>query len=482
MKELQTDVVVIGAGTAGLSAYRNAKQHTPNVLMIESGPYGTTCARVGCMPSKLLIAAAEAAHAIEAAPGFGVHSSKPVIDGKAVMARVRSERDRFAGFVVEAVDEINADDKIRGYAKFLDSNRVQIDEHTIITAKRFVIATGSRPAYPGVFNNFGDKLIINDDVFDWEDLPESVAVFGPGVIGLELGQALHRLGVKVKLFGVGGAIGPITDPVVKDYANKVFAEEFFVDTDSNVSDMTQVDGKPQLTYVDKNGEKQTEQFDYVLAATGRVPNVDKLGLENTAIALDERGVPFADTHTMQCGDSNIFIAGDASNMIPLLHEASDQGTIAGQNAGRFPDVRNGLRRAPIAAVFSDPQIAMVGETYKQITTRLGECGCFETGEVSFENQGRSRVMLKNKGHMRVYAEQGSGLFLGAEFIGPQAEHIAHLLAWAVQNKMTVPQMLDMPFYHPVIEEGLRTALRDLNAKLKFGPDIINHCMECGPGA
>jgi len=482
MKELQTDVVVIGAGTAGLSAYRNAKQFTQNVLMIESGPYGTTCARVGCMPSKLLIAAAEAAHSIEIAPAFGDHSSKPVIDGNAVMARVKSERDRFAGFVVEAVDEIPSEDKIRGYAQFLDANRVQIDDHTIITAKRFVIATGSRPSYPGVFNNFGDRLIINDDVFDWDDLPESVAVFGPGVIGLEIGQALHRLGVKVKLFGVGGAIGPLTDPVVKDYANTVFAEEFYVDTDSNVSDMKKVGNKAELTYTNKQGIKHTEQFDYVLAATGRVPNTDKLGLENTGIDLDERGVPTADAHTMQCGDSHIFIAGDASNMIPLLHEASDQGTIAGQNAGRYPQVRAGLRRAKIAAVFSDPQIAMVGESFKEISERLGSCDCFEIGEVSFENQGRSRVMLKNKGHMRVYAEHGTGLFLGAEFIGPQAEHIAHLLAWAVQNKMTVPQMLDMPFYHPVIEEGLRTALRDLNAKLKFGPDILNHCMECGPGA
>ncbi|MBT1450414.1 dihydrolipoyl dehydrogenase [Glaciecola sp. XM2] len=482
MQQIQTDVVVIGAGTAGLSAYRNAKTYTQNVLMIEAGPYGTTCARVGCMPSKLLIAAAEAAHAIEMAPAFGVNSSTPTIDGKAVMARVKRERDRFAGFVVEAVDEIPEQDKIKGYAKFLDANRIQIDDHTIITAERFVIATGSRPSYPGVFNNFGDKLIINDDVFDWDDLPESVAVFGPGVIGLEIGQALSRLGVKVKLFGVGGAIGPLTDPVIRDYANKVFAEEFYVDTNSSVSDMMQVGDKAQLTYVDKEGVKQTEQFDYVLAATGRVPNIDKLGLENTGIELDERGVPVADPHTMQCSASNIFIAGDASNMIPLLHEAADQGTIAGTNAGRFPDVRVGLRRATIAAVFSDPQIAMVGETYKQITQRLGECGCFEVGEVSFENQGRSRVMLKNKGHMRLYAEQGTGLFIGAEFMGPQAEHIAHLLAWAVQNKMTVPQMLEMPFYHPVIEEGLRTALRDLNAKLKFGPDIVNMCMECGPGA
>lgn len=482
MKQLQTDVVVIGGGTAGLSAYRNAKQFTQNVMMVESGPYGTTCARVGCMPSKLLIAAAESAHAIEMAPAFGVHSTKTLIDGKAVMARIKSERDRFVGFVLDAVEDFPDEDKISGHAKFLDKNRLQIDDHTIITAERFVIATGSRPNYPNAFNKFGDRLVVNDDVFDWDDLPESVAVFGPGVIGLEIGQALHRLGVKVKLFGVGGSIGPLTDPVIKDYANKVFAEEFFVDTDSDVSDMTTVGDKAQLTYTDKQGEKHTEQFDYVLAATGRIPNVDKLGLENTEIELNEHGVPYADPHTMQCGESNIFIAGDASNMVPLLHEASDQGSIAGQNAGRYPDIRTGLRRAKISAVFSDPQIAMVGESFNQLTERLGNCGCFEVGEVSFEDQGRSRVMLKNKGHMRVYAEHGSGLFLGAEFIGPSAEHIAHLLAWAIQNKMTVPEMLDMPYYHPVIEEGVRTALRDLNANLKFGPDIVNHCMECGPGA
>ena len=91
-------------------------------------------------------------------------------------------------------------------------------------------------------------------------------------------------------------------------------------------------------------------------------------------------------------------------------------------------------------------------------------------------------MRKNKGLLRVYGEQGTGLFLGAEMVGPAAEHIAHLLSWAVQAKMTVPQMLDMPFYHPVIEEGVRTALRNLNANLRFGPDIIEHCIECGPGA
>ncbi|MEZ8386279.1 dihydrolipoyl dehydrogenase, partial [Vibrio splendidus] len=146
-----------------------------------------------------------------------------------------------------------------------------------------------------------------------------------------------------------------------------------------------------------------------------------------------------------------------------------------------PEIRAGLRRSKISAVFSDPQIAMVGETYKEIITRLGTCGCFATGEVSFENQGRSRVMLRNKGILHVYGEQGTGRFLGAEMMGPNAEHLAHLLAWAHQKKMTVSEMLDMPFYHPVIEEGVRTALRDLNAKLHLGPEMVKHCLDCGPG-
>ncbi|WP_305373770.1 dihydrolipoyl dehydrogenase [Photobacterium leiognathi] len=482
MKTLNVDVAVIGGGTAGLGSYRAAKAHTDSVVMIEGGPYGTTCARVGCMPSKLLIAAAESVHNIEKAPAFGVHPQGDiVINGREVMDRVKRERDRFVGFVLEGVDEIPAEDKISGYAKFLDDHTLQVDDHTIINAKRIVIATGSRPAYPGVWNELGDRLVVNDDVFNWDDLPNSVAVFGPGVIGLELGQSLNRLGVNVTMFGLGGQVGPLTDPEVMAYANKAFNEEFYLDPNVQVESMKRVGDQVEIQYVTKSGELARILVDYVLAATGRRPNVDNLNLESTSLTLDERGVPTADYYTMQTSVDSIFIAGDASNQIPLLHEAADQARIAGDNAGRFPEIRAGLRRTKISAVFTDPQIAMVGETYKEITTRLGTCGCFETGTVSFENQGRSRVMLRNKGMLHVYGEQGTGRFLGAEMIGPDAEHLAHLLAWAHQNKMTVAEMLDMPFYHPVIEEGVRTALRDLNAKLRLGPDMIKHCLDCGPG-
>lgn len=493
----RVDVAIIGAGTAGLGAYREAKKYTEHVVLIEGGPYGTTCARVGCMPSKLLIAAAEAAHSIEKAPMFGVSSGPVVVDGQAVMQRVRSERDRFAGFVVESVEEIPAAERIRGYAAFEDDHRLNIrlegGGDITLHADRIVIATGSRPTYPGMFNGLGDRLLINDSVFELETLPESVAVFGPGVIGLELGQALSRLGVDVRVFGIGGGLGATRDPDIRTYAKKAFNEEFYLDPDADVKGLERIDesGKVHVEIAYRHREKGDiiERFDYVLAATGRRPNVDTLGLENTSLALDDRGVPLFDRFTLQAqlknaadtkASSHVFVAGDANNDIPLLHEAADEGRIAGGNAGSYPRVMAGHRRAPLAVVFTDPQIAAVGLTLDQVKDRCH--ACYATGKVSFENQGRSRVIGKNKGLLKVYGEQGTGLFLGAEMFGPAAEHIAHLLSWAVQKRMTVSEMLDMPFYHPVIEEGVRTALRDLNSNLNIGPEVVENCLDCGPGA
>ncbi|QOG52201.1 dihydrolipoyl dehydrogenase [Neisseria gonorrhoeae] len=466
MKKIQADIVVIGGGTAGMGAFRNARLHSDNVYLIENNVFGTTCARVGCMPSKLLIAAAEARHHALHTDPFGVHLDKDsiVVNGEEVMRRVKSERDRFVGFVVTDVEEWPADKRIMGSAKFIDEHTVQIDDHIQIAAKSFVIATGSRPVILPQWQSLGDRLIINDDVFSWDTLPKRVAVFGPGVIGLELGQALHRLGVKVEIFGLGGIIGGISDPVVSDEAKAVFGEELKLHLDAKTEVKLDADGNVEVHW-EQDGEKGVFVAEYMLAAVGRRPNVDNIGLENINIDKDARGVPVADPLTMQTSIPHIFIAGDASNQLPLLHEAADQGKIAGDNAGRYPNIGSGLRRSTIGVVFTSPQIGFVGLKYAQVAAQY-QTDEFVIGEVSFKNQGRSRVMLVNKGHMRLYAEKATCRFIGAEIVGPAAEHLAHLLAWAHQMKMTVPQMLDMPFYHPVIEEGLRTALRDADAKLK----------------
>jgi dihydrolipoamide dehydrogenase len=459
---LDVDVAVIGAGTAGLAAYRTARAAGARAVVIEGGAYGTTCARVGCMPSKLLIAAAEAAHAIHKAPGFGVYPGGELrIDGREVMERLRRERDRFVGFVLKGIESIPEADRIRGYARFVDRGTLQVEDGPRITARSVVIATGSRPAIAPILQGLGDRLVVNDDVFDWDTLPKSVAVFGPGVIGLELGQALARLGVRVVVLGRGGRVGPISDPFVHRAAVAALGSEFLLDPDAHVTRVDRIGDEVEVDYHGPDGRPRIERFEYVLAATGRRPNVDKLGLEHAGIALDAHGVPLFDPYTLQAGASAIFIAGDASNYAPLLHEAADEGRIAGENAARFPEVANGLRRAPLGIVFTDPQIAVVGPGFAHLKTQA-----LAAGEVSFEDQGRARVMLRNRGHLRVYGDPDTGRFLGAEMVGPDAEHIAHLLAWALQNRMTVEHMLQMPFYHPVVEEGLRTALRDLDAHIR----------------
>jgi len=469
MKTLEVDVAIIGAGTAGMAAFHAAKAAGANTAIIEDGDYGTTCARVGCMPSKLLIAAAEAAHAVGRAPGFGIHVDGAVrIDGRAVMDRVRRERDRFVGFVLREVENIPDAERIRGHACFVNNQTIEASDHTRITSKSFVIATGSRATRPDALGALGERLIISDDVFNWRDLPGAVAVIGPGIVGLELGQALHRLGVRVAVLGRGGRVGPLSDPEILACAIETFKEEFTLEPDAHIAS-TQLDGdRVAIRRTGRDGSDETECFDFVLAATGRIPNVTGIGLDRTTLKLDAKGSPSFDPLTTRTesvdGASPIFIAGDASNFIPLLHEAADEGRIAGQNAARLAlgmQVKPGLRRTPIGVVFTDPQIGIVGGGFHSLKT-----GSFATGQVSFEDQGRSRILLKNKGRLNIYGDLVTGRFLGAEMLAPAAEHLAHLLSWALQNRMTVAQMLEMPFYHPVVEEGLRTALHDLHGKLR----------------
>jgi len=353
-----------------------------------------------------------------------------------------------------------------------------INDETEIDAKRIIIATGSRPNIIPPFKDFGDRLIINDDIFQWDELPESVAVFGAGVIGLELGQALHRLGVRVTLFGRDHMVGPLTDPAVLEKSADIFGGEFSFHPHAEVTRRGTTENGVVIDYLD-HGKTKTDYFDYALAATGRIPNLDNIGLENTSLTLNERGMPEFDLHTGRIEDSHIFIAGDVNNVSPLLHEASDEGAIAGYNAANYPNIRRFKKSSSIGVVFSDPQIMMVGQSYRELKDSDVD---FEVGELDWQGQGRSRVMLINKGLLRVYGEINTGRFLGAEMIGPRAEHIAHLLAWAHQSNLTVSEILDRPFYHPVFEEGVRTALRDLNHKLQMGEKPPARCIDCGPGS
>lgn len=474
----KVDVAILGAGTAGLGARRAAAAAGASVLMIDPGPFGTTCARVGCMPSKLLIAAADAAHHARKAGLFGVQVPEVAIDGAAVLGRIQAERDRFVGFVGNVIDEAReAGELLEGRAKIAGPGRLLVDETTEVQFGTLVIATGSTPFVPPPFRGLGDRLITNEEVFELSELPESALVIGLGVIGLELGQALHRLGVRTALLGVGGGVGPLSDPAVVAEAKRVFSEELDLHADYTLHSIEPIEGGVRISFTDSSGNKREETFERVLMAAGRRPNLNGLGIENMGIAAEPNGRYAIDPDTLQLGDAPIFVAGDVNNLHPLLHEAADDGRLAGSNAANFPDIRAGTRRTPLAVVFSDPQIGIVGRGF----SALESCEAV-AGEVDYGDQGRARVQGINAGLVRIYGDKHTGQLVGAELFGPRVEHLSHLLAWSIQQGLTVEQALQMPFYHPVVEEGLRTALRDLAAKMRHGSPIKCAVSELGPGA
>ena len=312
-----------------------------------------------------------------------------------------------------------------------------------------------KPIVSNAWKSFQDYLIDTDQFFELETLPKKIIVIGLGVIGIELGQALHKLGVDVTLAGLGKSIGGLTDPEIQDYVAKKYQDSLPISFDG-----AEVLGEDNGKLLVKISGK-VEAFDRALLAMGRTPNFGGLGLEYLNLSLN-RGVPrYSDTTYLIDGYSHIYLVGDNNVSRPLLHEAADQGRIAGFNAVRASN-QCFVKRVSLGITFSDPNIATVGKRYQQLKDQQID---FVTGKVSFEGQGRSIVKSKEQGLLHLYARRSDGTLLGAELQAPEGEHLAHLLAWAIANNMTVDEVLAMPFYHPTVEEGVRTALRDASKAL-----------------
>ena len=452
------DVAIIGAGSAGLAALREVRKRTEKFVLINDGPYGTTCARVGCMPSKALIEAANAYHRRKQFEEFGIRGGDSLrADIPAVLQRVRDIRDDLVAGVLKATDSLG-ERNIQGRARLIGPQRIAVSGLEL-TAKRIVLAVGSRPVVPDEWRALIDdaghaSVLTTDTLFEQETLPKRIGVVGLGAVGVEMAQALSRLGLDVVALGSNPLLAGLTDRAVSDSLLDVLRSEFSVYTKATAS----------LSRVAKGIEMRCGNrkavVDCVLAALGRRPNLDDIGLESLGLKLDERGLPPVDARTMQIADLPIFLAGDANGSVPLLHEAADEGHIAGINA-MLDEPRCFKRRVPMSIVFSDPPAAIVGQPFGAL-----DPANIATGEVSFERQGRARIALRNKGLMKLYADKRSAKLVGAELCAPAADHMAHLLALAIERSLTVHDLLRLPFYHPVFEEGLRTGLRSLAANFQ----------------
>lgn len=449
--DLICDVAVIGAGTAGLVAEKHAREAGARTLLIDPEFAGTTCASVGCMPSKLLIAAADAAHAVRDAERFGV-SATPQIDGAAVMARLRRHRDHFVEGVKEGMARLPDGTCVTGRAHFSAPGVLELDDGTTIEAGAVVLATGASPALPGPFEPVRDKVLTNESIFELQDLPRSVGVIGGGALGLELAQALARLGVEVALFDQGKVLAGMPQRV-SDALRRVLDEEFAIHLGQSPEPAPEDDGA-RLDW-----EGGSARFDRLLVAAGRPPNVQGLGLEKAGLTLDDKGMPKVDPDTLQCGDRPIFMAGDVNGIRPLLHEAADEGAVAGRNAACYPDLRPGTRKTALTVTFSRPEAAVIGEL------PAPDDDGFVSACADYSDQGRAKVIGKAHGICVFHAARDSGKLTGAALCLPGGEHIAHLVALAISQGCSPHDLLEMPFYHPTLEEGLKGALKELCGKL-----------------
>jgi len=457
VEDRQVDVAIIGSGSAGLFAMSRVRPSGKSVVLINGGELGTTCARVGCMPSKAVIQVAEDFHRRGVFKRFGLEGHEDLsIDLSEAMEYVQDLRDVFVERVISnSTDRMPEGMFIEGYTRFVGPNLLEMEDGQRIRAGKVIIATGSRPIVPAAWEPFRDRIITSDEFFELETIPESVAVIGLGVIGLELGQSLKRLGCEVVGVDMQEAIGGLSDPEVNKTAIDIIGKEMpmWLGRPAEISEGS--NGRLRVTAGDN-----TIEVERVFASLGRQPNVEKLGLDAIGAKVDEKGIPVYDPNTMQVGDLPVFIAGDVTGERPLLHEAGDEGRIAGQNAVS-DSVTAYRRKTPLTITFCDPNIVQVGQSYESLDLETVAVGQMEMAPV-----GRALIMAKNKGLIRVYADRKTGLMLGAEMICIKAENLGHLLAWSIQQGLTVGQLLQMPFYHPVIEEALQGALYDLYSKVE----------------
>jgi len=448
--EEQVDVAIIGAGSAGLYALAQVKRKTDSYVLIDGGELGTTCARVGCMPSKALIQVADDFHrrklfnreGIEGADGMRIADAD-------VMEHVQGLRDIFVDKVLSTSTDDMGEEFIEAHARFLEPGLLAAGERRI-RAKRVVIAAGTSPIVPAAWKAFGERVLTTDEIFELESLPQSMAVIGLGVIGLELGQALLRLGVEVTGIDQLERIGNIDDPQVSQLAQELIGKEMPLWLGQPADIEEAGDGRLRVS-----AGEHSVTVDKVLVAIGRAPNLAGLEPEKAGIRLNDNGVPDYNPATMQIGDLPVFIAGDVNLDRQLLHEAADEGRIAGINAAADTPVAF-RRKTPLVITFSDPNIVMVGKRYSEL-----DLDNTLIGSVSLGLLGRALIMGRNKGMLRLYADKSSGRLLGASILAPHGEHLGHLLNWCMEQGLTILQMVRMPFYHPVMEEAIQPVLRDL---------------------
>ena len=441
--EITADICVIGGGSGGLSVAAGASQMGADVVLLESGKMGGDCLNYGCVPSKAMIAAAHAAHAVRSAGRFGIDSGEPTVDFEKVHDHVHGvigaiaphdSVERFEGMGVRVIQE-------RG--RFVGPKRVQAGD-TVITAKRIVISTGSRAGVPPIPGLEDVPFLTNETVFDKKSAPDHLIVIGGGPIGSELAQAHRRLGCKVtilEMFSVLGKDDPELTEVVK---NRMKSEGIVMREGIKIMQVERTDNGVAVVIEDGGKEERVEGSDLLVSA-GRVPNLDGLDLEAAGIDYDKRGVTV--DARLRTSNKKVFAIGDVAGGFQFTH-------VAGYHAGIV--IRNVLFRLPAKVDYSalswvtytDPELAHVGMTEVQAKEKHGDIRVLRH---SFAENDRAQAELETDGMAKVITT-AKGVIVGASIVGPHAGELLQSWILPIQKKMKIGAVAGLIIPYPTLGE------------------------------
>jgi pyruvate/2-oxoglutarate dehydrogenase complex dihydrolipoamide dehydrogenase (E3) component len=456
MQPEQWDAIVIGAGQAGPALSARLAKAGLRVALVERQRLGGTCVNTGCTPSKTLIASAAVAHVVARAHEFGVTTRPaPTADFRTVQERVHAIADESRASLTDWLAGIEGLAVIQGHARFLDANTVSVGERQL-SAPRIFLNVGCQPAKPPWAGDAGVQFLTTDTFFDLRELPSDLLIVGGGPVGLELGQALQRLGSNVTIVERAARLLPREDEDVTKVIQDSLVDDgvrFFLSADC--FHLERGSTGPRLTFF-QAGKRASVDGSHVLVAVGRQPNTKDLGLANAGVAVDERGFIKTDGQ-LRTTQPGIWALGDVNGRGAFTHTSWNDYEIVA-SAVLEGEERSVEGRAARYAVFTDPPLARIGASMQEASSSGKRV---LVGMMPMTRVRRAVERGETRGFMRVLVDAHTGQVLGASFVCAAADEVIHLLVNAMSAGTTVRQLAAIPAIHPTISELVPTLLQEL---------------------
>jgi pyruvate/2-oxoglutarate dehydrogenase complex dihydrolipoamide dehydrogenase (E3) component len=450
------DAIVIGAGQAGPALAARLAKAGQRVVLVERHRLGGTCVNTGCTPSKTLIASAAVAHLVTRAHEFGV-AAPPVAaaDYRRVHERVHAIADESRASLTDWLAGTEGVTVLQGHARFVNADTVSVGERQL-SAPRIFLNVGCRPVEPPWARDAGVPFLTTDTFFDLRELPSELLVVGGGPVGLELGQALQRLGSQVTIVERAPRLMPREDEDAAKVIEDALVDDgvrFFLSADC--FRLEQGSAGPRLTF-ERGGERVALEGSHVLVAVGRQPNTEDLGLEHAGVAVDERGFIRTDGQ-LRTTQPGIWALGDVNGRGAFTHTSwNDYEIVAGNLLDGEEKSAEG--RAVRYAVFTDPPLARIGASMREAS---GTGKSVLAGTLPMTRVRRAVERGETRGFMRVLADAATDQLLGASFVCASADEVIHPLVNAMAAGTTVRQLAAIPAIHPTISELVPTLLQQL---------------------